>query len=43
VDGLSPTVSGRLLMIRPAEEAQLPSIRVALNWFDEVRRLTAAR
>jgi len=35
--------SGRLLMIRPVEEAQPPSIRVPLNWFDEVRRLTSPR
>ena len=35
--------SGRLLMIRPVEEAQPPSIRVTLNWFDEVRRLTSPR
>jgi hypothetical protein len=30
-------------MIRPVEEAQPPSIRVPLNWFDEVRRLTSPR
>jgi serine/threonine-protein kinase len=35
--------SGRLLIIRPVEETQPPSIRLTLHWFDEVRRLTSAR
>jgi hypothetical protein len=31
-------------MIRPLEEGQAPpSIRVTINWFDELRRLVAAR
>jgi serine/threonine-protein kinase len=37
-------VSGRFLMIRPLEEGQPPpSIRVTLNWFEELRRLLSAR
>jgi hypothetical protein len=33
-------VTGRFLMIRPLEEGQPPpSIRVTLNWFNELRRL----
>jgi serine/threonine-protein kinase len=37
-------VSGRFLMIRPIEEGQpAPSIRVTLNWFDELRRLVPLR
>ena len=34
---------GRLLIIRPVEETQPPSIRLTLHWFDEVRRLTSSR
>jgi serine/threonine-protein kinase len=38
------TATGRFLMIRPIEEGQPPaSIRVTLNWFDELRRLVPAR
>ena len=37
-------VTGRFLMIRPPEaDLAPPSIRVTLNWFDELRRLVAAR
>ena len=37
-------VTGRFLMVRPLEEGQPPpSIRVTLNWFEELRRLMAAR
>ena len=37
-------VSGRFLMIRPLDEGQPPpSIRVTINWFDELRRLVVAR
>jgi hypothetical protein len=34
---------GRLLIIRPVEETQPPSIRLTLHWFDELRRLTSSR
>jgi hypothetical protein len=37
-------VTGRFLMIRPLEEGQPPaSIRVTLNWFEELRRLVVTR
>src|SRR5262249_1906408 len=36
-------VSGRFLLIRPLDPEQPPSIRLTLNWFDELRRLVAAR
>jgi hypothetical protein len=31
----------RFLMIRPAEAATAPSVMIVLNWFEELRRLTA--
>jgi serine/threonine-protein kinase len=44
--GLSYAVDpkgGRFLMIRLSDESAVSSIVVVLNWFDELRRLTAAR
>ena len=36
-------VTGRFLMIRPVDEGQSPSsIRITLNWLDELRRLVPA-
>jgi serine/threonine-protein kinase len=35
-------VTGRFLMIRPLDQGQPPSIRITLNWFDELRRLVPA-
>jgi serine/threonine-protein kinase len=37
-------VTGRFLMMQPPDDGALPpSIRVTLNWFDELRRLTLPR
>ena len=37
-------VNGRFLMIRPLDEGQqAPSIRVTIDWFDELRRMAPPR